>query len=153
MKTAVEANWAVISRGPPKLDAQTAVRHRANIAAAKKALASAEALEEQRKATVADAQAAATAAGESTARARETVHRIRAEEAKRRREEVAVEQRRATTMRPAPGATSCTAGANSAQHDASASFPPPSAALTARLGPLPRSPSAKVPVTGQTTRL
>ena len=60
-------------RCAPKLGAQTAVRHRAVIAAAEEALASAEALEEKRKATAADAQVAATAAGEGTERARETL--------------------------------------------------------------------------------
>ena len=62
----------MISRCAPKLDAQAAVRHHADIAAAEEALASAEALEEERKAAAADAQAAATAAVEGTARARET---------------------------------------------------------------------------------
>ena len=74
------------SRSAPKLEAQAAVRHRADIVAAEEALTSAEALDENHKATAADAQAAATAAGEGTARTRETFQRVRAEGTKRRRE-------------------------------------------------------------------
>ena len=87
MRTAVEANGAVLSRCAPKLDAQAGIRHRANIVAAAEALASADALEEQRKATVADAQAAATAAGEGTAHARKKLLWIRGKGARRRLDE------------------------------------------------------------------
>ena len=148
LKTAVEANWAVISHCAPKLDAQVAVRHRADIAAAEEALASAEALAANRKATAADAQAAA---GQGTARARETLQRVRAEGVKRRREEAAVEPRWAATTRPAPGATSPT-GSSSAQQDAPPLFSAPSTTLDARLGPIPGSPTAQVPVTGHSRR-
>ena len=74
------------SRCAPTLDAQAAVRHRAGIAAAAVALASAEALEESSKATAADVEEAGSAARQGTARARETLLRVRAERAKRSRE-------------------------------------------------------------------
>ena len=118
VKAAVVANWAVISRCAPEIDAQVAARHRTDIAAVEEALASAEALEKRRKATAADAQAAATTAGQGTARAREALQRVRAEEAKRRRGEAAVEQRQAATTKPAPGAPCVAARASSAQQDA-----------------------------------
>ena len=110
------------------VDEQAAVCHRANIAA-EEALATAEALETQRLATVAKAQAAATAAGEGTARARETLQRARAEGAKRRREEAAAEQGRANTTSPAA--------------------PARSVALAVRLGP---TPGTSDPTTGQIRR-
>ena len=44
MKTAVAADWAVISRCTSELDAQVAAHHRTDITAAEEALASAEAL-------------------------------------------------------------------------------------------------------------
>ena len=55
-------------------------------------------------------------------------------------------------MRPAPGATSGTAGASSAQQGVSSSLPVPFAALAACLGPFPRSPSTQVHVWGQPRR-
>ena len=108
------------------LDKQAAVRHRANIAAAEEVLATAEALETQR---VTEAKAAATAAGEGTAGARETLQRARAEGAKRCREEAPAEQERANTTRPAA--------------------PARSVALAARLGP---APGTSDPATGQIKR-
>ena len=119
----------MISRCAPTLDEQATVHHRANIAAAEEALATAEALEKQRLATVTEAQAAATVAGEDTVRARETPQRARAEGAKRRREEAVAEQGRANTITPAA--------------------PARSVALAARLNP---APGTADPVTGQNRR-
>ena len=136
VKAAVVANWAVISRCAPEIDAQVAARHRTDIAAVEEALASVEALETQRMDTV--AEAAATAAGEATARAREALQRARAEG------EAAAEQGRANTTRLAVAST---AGASSSEQGASSSFPARFVALEVRLGP---ALGTSDPVTGQT---
>ena len=128
LTTAVAVNWAVISRCAPELDARAAVPQRGDIAASE------EALEESREATAADTQVAVTAAGQVTARARDTLQQVRDERVKIRREEAAVEQGRAATTRPAPGVTSTGSGGSSAKHDAPPSFSTPSAALAAPSG-------------------
>ena len=145
-----------ISSSATEIDAQVSARRRADIAAAEDALATAEELERSRTAAAADAQAAAVSAGQGTVRAREALHRTRAEGAKRHRGEAAVATRTSITTsaatRSALPATSIAAETSSAPRAASTSSTVPSSAMAARLDP-PQQPSLdEVSVTGRQRR-
>ena len=147
-KTAVAANWAVSLRSAPEIGAQVSARHRANIAAAEDVLASAEALEKSRKVAVADAQAAATTAGQrpggapagSGGKGQESPRRGcgRAEAGRHHKASAGGHFR------------SCRGALGAARH-----LPfvrGPSATLTSRLGPLSQSPRTQATATGQNKR-